>query len=163
MESFEKQCEEFHYFHLTEIRRQIEIDISEGEFDTAIKYLTHLKIFWKKNEGKIYPIGKSFKFYHLRLVPDFEQEIENFKMWVEKRKAETKVKIPPAKYYAFHYWILISLGEESQFQKNDDGKWPKTQMINFFENKYPKQKNHQGIYKDKKTPYRFDLIGSTFL
>lgn len=148
MDSFDQLCNEFHHFIFHEIKSDVEIDVSYKEFVTAIKFLDRIEIFVKKNRETLYQESK-FKFKFIQNNPNFLRDIEDLKKWVEEMKAEsekpTRQKYP-AQYYAFYHWILIKLGKEDQFKANDNGQWPKEEMMVFFKNKYPEQKSHQGIY-----------------
>ncbi|NAS32433.1 hypothetical protein GTQ40_15720 [Flavobacteriaceae bacterium R38] len=45
------------------------------------------------------------------------------------------VKIP-AKYYALYHWLLISLGIEKHFERNENDKYSKTEIENFAKERY---------------------------
>jgi hypothetical protein len=42
----------------------------------------------------------------------------------------------PAKYYALYHWILISLGAESHFERNENDKYSKTEIESFAKERY---------------------------
>jgi hypothetical protein len=51
-------------------------------------------------------------------------------------KTSQKYKIP-AKYYALYHWILIELGIENHFERNENDKYSKTKIVAFAKERYP--------------------------
>jgi hypothetical protein len=52
-------------------------------------------------------------------------------------KTSQKYKIP-AKYYALYHWILIELGIENHFERNENDKYSKTKIVAFAKERYKK-------------------------
>jgi hypothetical protein len=55
----------------------------------------------------------------------------------QKSEETPKIKkIKTAKYYAFYHWVLIKLGKESQFELNENDKYPANSIKNYASRKY---------------------------
>jgi len=52
-----------------------------------------------------------------------------------------------AKHYAAYHWLLIEIGKEKPFLKNDDDKYPKADIIKFAKNRYSLN-DGQGFYNE---------------
>lgn len=50
---------------------------------------------------------------------------------------EGKGKVVAAKYYAVLQWLRIKLKMDEPFEKNNDDKWPKAEIIRFAKSRYP--------------------------
>lgn len=75
VDSFEKQCEEFSFFRLPDIKLRVKRQLKEKQPLLAKQYLIRLREFMSSNYDKIYPL-RSFMFWHLHNHPDFDDEIQ---------------------------------------------------------------------------------------
>ncbi len=57
---------------------------------------------------------------------------------------------PPSKFYALYHWIKIEMGTETQFAKNDNGQFLKSEIETFVKNSYPNCTSSQGFYRSFK-------------
>ncbi len=71
-----------------------------------------------------------------------EQPPETVYTEADEKPGDTDVKgpykknHPAAKYFALYHWILIKLGKEQGFEKNENDQWPKERIKNFAKKKY---------------------------
>ena len=74
-------------------------------------------------------------FRHKMLKPYLENLLSEF-MAGEDQKSSTAPKWGEAKFYALLHWILIELGVEKSFEKNENDLYPASYIKRFAENKY---------------------------
>lgn len=100
------------------------------------------------NDYKIY-ISNNYSFW-IELTIDLQTFLKNLFDQIEKpHKSNTETFIKkeiPAKYYALYHWILIEMGTEKPFNKNEYDKWEKCKIENFAKERYPDTKP-QGFYR----------------
>lgn len=145
----------------TFIKELKKLDISyEVGFRLMSYYVAELRKFIKKedsifqgiisntNEYKIY-IPNNY-YYWIELTDDSLEFLHFFYSHIEepqKNNLEILSKKPiQAKYYALYHWILIEMGLENQFEKNEYNKWSRKNIENFAHEKYLIT-NVQGFYK----------------
>lgn len=81
---------------------------------------------------------KTYYYYIRQSITDTDNLISN-----QLESEKHTVKKHPARYYAVYHWILIKLGIEKPFEKNDDDKFPKEEIMEFAKNKYSKCSSQQ--------------------
>lgn len=103
-------------------------------------------------EKKVIPFDTLHR-ENVKILLDFLDKISqrNFINILEKLLSNSKLneKIRseiPSKYYALYHWILIEMGTENNFAKNENDKYIRTNIEAFANERYP-QISQQGFYK----------------
>ncbi|MBN1185459.1 MAG: hypothetical protein JXB49_24450 [Bacteroidales bacterium] len=80
-----------------------------------------------------------------RILELIEQEhmSEDHSLLDDDNKDQKKI---PAKYYALYHWILIEMGIENNFERNNDDKYSRKAIEAFATERYPNT-NGQGFYR----------------
>lgn len=137
------------------------LDISsEVGFRLMSYYLDELRKFVKKEDSIFQGIISNSNEYKINISNNYSHWIELtddsleflhifFNHLEESQKNNNEIlaeSLIPAKYYALYHWILIEMGVEKPFEKNEFNKWQKSKIENFAKDRY-ENINSQGFYK----------------
>lgn len=134
--------------------------IETSDFEIKCNYIDWLKGELKVIESLLsdsHPNGEK----KLRPPTTVEQiEITKYNQFVNDEILKTEKEIDPpqqtetkteqenisARFYALYHWILIEMGKETPFEKNENDKYDKNTIENFGQNRYKCSK--QGFYRN---------------
>lgn len=132
-----------------------------GDSDAIMKFLTDCTIHESKitereimrpEDAEYNRVIKQWLHSQVKLIHKLN-EIKQFKLNPSTNTNEPKTTEHHAKYYALYYHMLIKTGKAEPFQRNENDKLPKMEIMIFAENRFP------GISRQQFYNYYRDLEG----
>ncbi len=80
---------------------------------------------------------------------DFEKSLDTLIDFTERQSSSKRKSKIPAKYYALYHWILIEMGIENNFERDQNDHYSKGEIEAYAKERYP-ETSMQGFYREFK-------------